>query len=137
MFFVDEGYTPQFSLVVELLAARWFNSAEKIVFNVILFLVCFVVLQIMMKGTSWVSFCDGAQSHLLNENSSWTLWITILQENWQEDLWGVKGWSYEEYIWCRLKKKEEAFWWWRKAKWLDFLKTRGVCRIWILGVVIS
>jgi hypothetical protein len=25
----------------------------------------------------------------------------------------------------------------KKAKWLDFLKTRSVCRIWILGVVIN
>jgi hypothetical protein len=36
--------------VVELLAAWCFNGIGKFAFNVFLILVCFVVLQVMMKG---------------------------------------------------------------------------------------
>ncbi len=100
-----------------------------------MFLVRFVALQVVTKGAWWVSFGDGAQSLLLNENSFGALWITLLQGDWHEDFCTTKGWSYEEHIWCMQRKIEGAFWWWRKAKWLDFWKTRSVCRILILGVV--
>jgi hypothetical protein len=42
--------------VVELMAAQCFNDVEKFASDVFLFLVCFVILQVMMKGTWWVSF---------------------------------------------------------------------------------
>jgi hypothetical protein len=58
-----------------------------------------------------------------------------LQGDWKEDFCTTKGWGDEDYIWCRLRKKGGLFWWWRKIKWLDFQKTRRVCRIWILEVV--
>ncbi len=127
-FFVDEGYKPWFSLVVELLAAQWFNDVKKFACDVFLFLVYFVALQVMMKRAWWVSFCDGTQSLLFNENFFGALWITLLQGDWQ-DFCTSKGWSDEEYILCKLRKKEQVFWWWRKVKWLDFRKTKSVCRI--------
>jgi hypothetical protein len=37
-------------VVTELLAMRCFNGAKKIAYDVFLFLVCFVVLQVMTKG---------------------------------------------------------------------------------------
>jgi hypothetical protein len=42
--------------VAELMAAWCFNSAEKFAYDVVLFLLCFVALQIMMKGAWSVSF---------------------------------------------------------------------------------
>jgi hypothetical protein len=48
MFSMDEDYKP--NLVVELLVAHSFNGVERFVSNVFLFLVCFVALQVMMKG---------------------------------------------------------------------------------------
>jgi hypothetical protein len=36
--------------VAELLAAQRFNDVENFAYNVFLFLVCFVALQVMMKG---------------------------------------------------------------------------------------
>jgi hypothetical protein len=36
--------------VAELLAARRFNDVEKFAYDVFLFFVCFVALQVMMKG---------------------------------------------------------------------------------------
>jgi hypothetical protein len=38
------------------------SGAKKFVYDVFLFLVCFVALKVMMKGAWWVSFCDAAQS---------------------------------------------------------------------------
>jgi hypothetical protein len=43
----------------ELLAVQCFNGVKKFAYDVFLFLVCFVALQVMMKGTMWVSFWDG------------------------------------------------------------------------------
>ncbi len=59
-------------------------------------LVCFVVLQVIAKGSWWASFSDGARSWLLNENYSWAMWIMALQGDWQGDFKGVKGWRVEE-----------------------------------------
>ncbi len=72
-----------------------------------LFLVCFIVLQVIAKGSWWVGFNDGAQSRLFNEDSSCVVWITTLQGDWQEDLWGAKRRRWEEYIWCWLKSIEQ------------------------------
>jgi hypothetical protein len=48
-------------LVTELLAPRCFNGAENFASNMFLYLVCFVVLQVMTKGVWWVSCWDGMQ----------------------------------------------------------------------------
>jgi hypothetical protein len=122
----------------KLLAAWWFNGAKKLTFDVFLFFVGFVALQVMTRGAWWVSFSDGAQSLLLNENFTGVLcirFLLFLQGDWQEDFCTAKGWGDEEYIWCRLRKKGRLFWWWRKTKWRDFQKTKRVCRIWILEEV--
>jgi len=66
--------------MVELLAAQCFNGAKKFAFDVFLFLVYFVLLQVMTKGVWWVSFWNGVQFQLLNENSSWALWIMFCKE---------------------------------------------------------
>ncbi len=42
---------------------------------------------------------------------------------------------WEVYLLLVEKEKKKVFWWWKKIKWLDFRKTRSVCRIWIMGVV--
>jgi len=42
--------------MAKLMAAQCLNGVEKFVFDVFLFFVCFVVLQVMMKIAWWVSF---------------------------------------------------------------------------------
>ncbi len=104
--------------------AMWcFNNAKIFASDVFLFLVCFVDLQVMTKGTWWVCFWDGVQSQLFNENFSWILWIMFLQEDRQDDFEEARRWDDEEYIWCKLRKWRQVFWWWKKTKLLDFLST--------------
>jgi hypothetical protein len=81
------------------------QQCRRILFsNLFQFLVCFVALQVTAKGSWWVGFSNGAQSRLLNENFSCTVWIMVLRGDWQEDFWGAKGQGWEEYIWCWLKR---------------------------------
>ncbi len=109
--------TAGFRNLISLLFARIFgsqyapfvvvNGANFLFIYLFLFLVCFVILQVITKGSSWVGFNDGAQSQLLNENFSCVVWIMVLQRDWQEDLWGAKGQGWEEYIWCWLKSTKQ------------------------------
>ncbi len=48
--------------MVDMLATQCFNDVEKSAFNIFLFLVCLVALQVMTKGIWWVSFWNGMQS---------------------------------------------------------------------------
>ncbi len=79
--------------MAELLVARWLNNIKKFVYDVFLFLVCFVTLQIMMKGAWWVSFVMECNSSglmkILHEFYESRFWEEIgkkIFEEWKDEV---------------------------------------------------
>jgi len=82
-------------------------------FLIFLFLVCFVVLQVIVEGSWWVGFSDGAWSWLLNGNFLWVVWIMVLHVDWCKDFKEAKGWGVATSLWPSVGVKPNTWKSWR------------------------
>ncbi len=98
-----------------------FQGRRKVQFLVFLFLVWFVVLQVIVEWFWWAGFNDGVWSWLLSGYSLLAMWITILGEDWCKTFRGMKECGEKKVIWSWLKRRKVDFWRMGEAKFLFLL----------------
>jgi len=86
-----------------------FQGHRKVQLLVFLFLAWFVVLQVIVEWLWRADFGDGAGSWLLNGQSLWAMWITILGDDWCWAFKGVKGCGQCKAIWSWLRRRKGGF----------------------------
>jgi hypothetical protein len=66
----------------------------------------FVVLQVIVEWLWWASFGDGMGSWLLNGQSLWVVWITVLGDDWCWASKGANGCGQCKAIWSELRRRK-------------------------------
>jgi len=86
----------------------------KVQLLIFLFLVSFVVLQVIVEWLRWVSLSDGTRSLLFNWKKLWGMWVMVLGKDWRRTFKRMKGGGQKATIWSWLKKRSggQFFFFW-------------------------